>query len=238
MIDILAFGAHPDDIELGIGGILAKAVNNGFKVGMIDLTKGEMASRGTVEERQIEAQNASNILGVPIRENLGLKDSQIQPVWEQKIAVIQAIRKHRPRIIFATMSEDKHPDHHNAHYLIREANYLSGLHKIETGQEPYRCQTLLYYYPYYEIHTPTFVIDISNYFEQKIKSLQAHRSQFFNPDYSGPQTFISSEKFWDSIRNRCAYWGSKINVLYGETIYTTEPIKFELDCLLKYYEKE
>lgn len=223
-LDIIAIGAHPDDVELGVGGILAKVVQKGLKVGIIDLTQGEMSSRGTVEERKKEAIDAGNILGITIRENLKLKDSEILNTPEQRLPVIQAIRKYRPKIIIATMNDDKHPDHHNAHFLVKEANYLSGLYKIKSVFEPYRCPALLFYYPYYEVKSPTFIIDISEYYEKKIESLRAHRSQFFNPEYSGNSTFISSERFWHSIRDRCAYWGSRINVSFAETLYAIEPI--------------
>ncbi len=227
-LDILAFGAHPDDVELGIGGLLAKLVCKGLKVGIVDLTRGEMGSRGTVEERQEEAKNAGDILGIAIRENLCLKDSEIFNTKEQRIPVIEVIRKYRPKIIFATMSEDRHPDHHHAHYLVREANYFAGLYKIETEYEPYRCPNILYYYPYYDSRTPTFIADISDFFEMKIKALQAHRSQFYNPEYSGNDTIISSERFWQSIRDRCAYWGSRIQVAYGEAIHSIEPINIKV----------
>ncbi len=223
-LDILAFGAHPDDVELGIAGIISKAVQKGLKVGIIDLTQGEMSTRGTIEERKKEAEEASNILGTMVRENLCLKDSEIQNTPEQRISVIKVIRKYRPKIILGTMFDDRHPDHHNAHFLIKEANYFSGLYKIETEHKPYRCQTLLFYYPYYEVKPPTFIIDISESFDIKINALQAYRSQFFNPNYFGNQTFISSERFWHSVRDRCAYWGGKINTSYAETVYTIEPV--------------
>ncbi len=227
-IDVLAIGAHPDDVELGIGGILSKIAHKGLKVGIVDLTQGEMGSRGTVEERRKEAIDAGNILGVILRENLCLKDSEIQNIPEQRLAVIRVIRKYRPKIIISTMYDDKHPDHHNAHFLVKEANYLSGLYKIDIGSEPYRCPTLLFFYPYYEVKPPTFIVDISVYYEKKIESLRAHRSQFFNPEYSGNKTFISSERFWNSIQERCAYWGSRINVSFAETLFAIEPINLDV----------
>ncbi|MCX8064822.1 MAG: bacillithiol biosynthesis deacetylase BshB1 [Candidatus Hydrogenedentes bacterium] len=224
-LDILAFGAHPDDVELGIGGTIAKLAQKGLIVGIIDLTQGEMSSRGTVDERKTEAHNAGKILNVHIRENLRLPDAQISSSWEQKIEVIKVIREYTPQLIIAPMKDDKHPDHHNAHFLIREANYFSGLHKVNTGEQaPYRCPTLIYYYPYYEISFPHLLIDISEHFENKLSALKAYKSQFFNPDYDAPETFISSERFWKSIKERCAYWGSKINKEYAEALYLLEPI--------------
>ncbi len=231
-LDVLAFSAHPDDVELGIGGTIAKLSQKGLKVGIVDLTQGEMSSRGTVEERYIESVNAGKVLNVQIRENLKLPDAKISPCWEQNLEVIKAIRKYTPKVIFAPMKEDKHPDHHNAHFLIREANYFSGLHKIDTEQPPYRCQTLIYYYPYYEITFPTLLIDISDFFETKLSSLREYKSQFFNPTYNGPETYISSERFWKSVEERCAYWGSKINTEYAEALYLIEPVNIEMLGLL------
>ncbi|MCA1902942.1 MAG: bacillithiol biosynthesis deacetylase BshB1 [Candidatus Hydrogenedens sp.] len=232
-IDVLAFGAHPDDVELGIGGTLAKLIKQGLNVGIVDLTRGEMGSRGTVEERLEEAKNSASILGVSIRETLALPDTDIRINKEQKLPLIKIIRKYKPKMILATMPDDRHPDHHNAHFLIREANYFAGVHSINTAQQPYRCPLLLYYYPYYEINTPDFIIDISDYYETKIEALNAYRSQFFNPNYVGPETFISTERFLKSIQDRCLYWGSKINVMYGETLYKKEPIPINLEYLLK-----
>lgn len=231
-VDVLVFGAHPDDIELGIGGTIAKLSKKGVKIGIIDLTQGEMSSRGTVEERIIESINAGKVLNVEVRENLKLPDAQISTAWEQKLEVIKAIRKYTPKIIIAPMKEDKHPDHHNAHFLIREANYLSGLHKINTEQTPYRCQTIIYYYPYYEVTFPSILIDISTEFETKISALKEHKSQFFNPHYKGPETYISSDRFWKSIEERCSYWGSKINTKYAEAIFLIEPVNIEVLGLL------
>lgn len=226
-LDILAFGAHPDDVELGLGGTIARLTKKGKKVGIVDLTRGEMGSRGTIQEREIESQNAGRILNIQTRENLMLPDARIFPSWEQKIEVVKIIRKYRPQVIIAPMKEDKHPDHHNAHFLIREANYLSGLHKIETENPPYRCPTLIYYYPYYEVLFPDLVVDISEYFETKLCALREYKSQFFNPDYEAPETYISSQRFWNSIKERCLYWGNKINVEYGEALYLLEPISID-----------
>ncbi len=231
-LDVLVFGAHPDDVELGIGGTVAKLSKKGVKVGIIDLTQGEMGSRGSVEERIIESINAGKVLNVEVRENLKLPDAQISTIWEQKLEVIKVIRKYTPEIIIAPMKEDKHPDHHNAHFLIREANYLSGLHKIKTEQTPYRCQTIIYYYPYYEIIFPSLLIDISTEFETKILALKEHKSQFFNPHYKGPETYISSDRFWKSIEDRSSYWGSKINTKYAEAIFLIEPVNIEVLGLL------
>lgn len=235
-LDILVFGAHPDDVELGIGGIIAKYTDAGLSIGIVDLTLAEMSSRGTIEERQKEAQKASAILNVSIRENLKLPDSNLESNPAQRLPVINVIRKYRPKLIIAPMEEDKHPDHHHAHFIIRESNYFAGIHKIGTEYPPYRCPQLLYYYPYYEVGTPNFIVDISDFFHRKIEALKAYQSQFYNPNYSGPQTFISSESFWNSIRIRSEYWGSKIGVKYAETLYAKEPVPIDLQYWLKHYE--
>jgi N-acetylglucosamine malate deacetylase 1 len=227
-IDVLAVGAHPDDVELGIGGLIHKLVHQGYQVGILDLTRGEMSSRGTVEERAVESSNAANIMGVVCRENAGLPDGKLANTWEQQQQIIPFVRRLHPKMIFATMSGDRHPDHTTAHYLVRDTLYFSGLSRIKTGHEPYRPPFVYYYHPYYEMGFPTMIVDISNYFEKKVAALRAHTSQFFNPDYPGPATHISSESFWKSIATRAAYWGSRINVPYGEVLYAIDSINIAL----------
>lgn len=219
-VDVLAVGAHPDDVELGIGGILHKLASHGYSVAILDLTRGEMSSRGTVEERAAEAAEAARILGVARRENAGLPDSGVANTQEYQRRVIPYVRAFRPRMLMATMARDRHPDHHRAHELVRDAAYFAGLARIDTGQAPYRPSVVYYYHPYYEDSQPTLVVDISDHFEAKMASLRAHASQFHNPDYSGVQTFISSASFWESIQTRAAYWGSRIRAKYGEPLYT------------------
>ncbi len=228
-VDVLAVGAHPDDAEIGIGGILAKLVRRGYIVGMLDLTRGEMSSRGTVEERAIEGKEAARILGAACRCNAGLPDGAVLNTPEQRLAVIPFIRKFRPRLLLATMAHDRHPDHHHAHALVRDAAYFSGLARIETGQPPFRPPRTYYYHPYFEDHAAaSAIVDISDHFEVKLEALRAHASQFYNPEYEGPKTLISSEQFWESIRTRAAYWGNRIGVAYGEVLCGDGPLGLDL----------
>ena len=224
-VDVLAVGAHPDDVELGIGGLVHKLAQRGHTVGILDLTRGEMSTRGTVEERDAEAQEAARILGVALRENAGLPDGAVANTHEQQMRTLFFLRAHRPRILIAPMDNDRHPDHRAAHALVRDAAYFSGLARIDTGQEPYRPPVVYYYHPYYEDRAaPAIVVDISDHFEAKTEALRAHKSQFFNPDYSGAPTFISSPEFWEGIQTRAAYWGALVHVKYGEPLYAPGPI--------------
>lgn len=223
-VDVLAIGAHPDDVELGIGGLLHKLVRRGRTVAIVDLTRGEMSSRGTVEERAVEAAEGARVLGVAHRENAFLPDGAIADTTEQQRTVIPFIRKYRPRLLLATMHNDRHPDHHAAHHLVRHAAYFSGLAKIDTGQEPFRPSRTYFFHPYHEVDPPQLIVDISDDFEAKLASLRAHASQFYNPAYEGRATHISSAAFWDSIQTRAAHWGARIGVRYGEALYAEDAI--------------
>ncbi len=232
-MDVLAVGAHPDDLEIGVGGLLHQLTRRGLHIAMLDLTRGEMGTRGTPELRAREADAAARLLGVSIRENAGLPDGAVANTTEQQRAVIPFIRKHRPRLILAPMSPDRHPDHAAAHHLVYDANYFSGLARIDTGQEPYRCSAIWYYHPYTESAIPLFVVDISEDYEAKVAALRAHASQFFNPDFDGPPTYISSKVFWDSIHTRAAYWGSRIGARYGEALYADAPVRMDVAHFLR-----
>ncbi|MBI1321513.1 MAG: bacillithiol biosynthesis deacetylase BshB1 [Candidatus Hydrogenedens sp.] len=227
--DILAFGAHPDDAELGVGGQLHKAAKRGFRVVIADLTRGEMGTRGTPEERAVEAAQAAELLGVSARINAGLPDAGLADSPEQREAVIRIIREHRPRTILAPMKPDRHPDHEAAHDLIRSANFYSGLAKVDTGQPPYRAPALYFYYAYFTGDAPpAFVVDVSGHFDQKLSALRAYRSQLFNPERDEPQTFVSTEEFWEDIATRALFWGARIGVRYGEPLYHFGPVGLEL----------
>ena len=227
-VDVLAVGAHPDDVELGVGGLIHKLTQRGLKVAILDLTRGEMSSRGTVEERAAEASRGAEIMGVAHRENAGLPDGAVANTHDQQLRVIPFLRRYRPRVLLATMDNDRHPDHRAAHALVRDAAYFSGLARIETDAVPYRPPISYYYHPYYEDGPPTFIIDISEHFEAKLEALRAHASQFHNPGYQGVATLISSAAFWDSIRTRAAYWGNRINAVYGEPLYAPGPVGLDV----------
>lgn len=227
-IDVLAIGAHPDDLELGIGGLLHRLARNGCRIAMLDLTRGEMSTRGTVEERAAEAAAAAAILKAVVRESAGLPDGAVTNNTEQQRAIIPFLRRFRPKVVFAPMGGDRHPDHTAAHALVRDANYFAGLGRIETGDPPCRAPSVLYYFPYYDVLTPAFVVDISEDFAAKEAALKAHASQFFNPEYQGAPTMISSARFWHTIETRAAYWGGRIGVDYAETLYADGPVSLDI----------
>ncbi len=227
-VDVLAVGAHPDDVELGVGGLLHKLTRLGYRVGILDLTRGEMGTRGSVEERAAEGQNAARLLGAVRRENAGLPDAALANTHEFQLRTIPFIRSFRPRMLLATKDRDRHPDHCAAHHLVRDSAYLAGLARIDTGQEPHRPPVTYYYHPYLEDGAPALIVDISEDFDAKLDALRAHASQFFNPSYGAASTYISSETFWESIRTRAAYWGSHIGVRYGEALYAEGAIGVDL----------
>jgi len=227
-VDVLVVGAHPDDVEIGIGGTILRLVDEGHRVAILDLTRGELGSRGSNEERSKEAGEAAKALGVVARECAELPDGGLIDTAEQRQPVIGAIRAMRPKTILSHMKPDRHPDHEVASELVKHANFYSGVGSIETGAEPYRAATFLQYRPYYEDATPPqFVVDVSSYFEKKLEALKRFRSQFHNPNYKGPETMISGEKFWVGIRTRAAYWGYRIGVEYGEPLFSDMPVLLE-----------
>ena len=219
-LDILAIAAHPDDIELSCSGTLAVHKNLGYKVGIVDLTKGELGSRGSVEIRKAEAKRASDILQIDIRENLGLKDGFFKNDEEHQLALIRAIRSYRPNIVLANAPNDRHPDHGRAAQLIKDACFLSGLIKIETeldGQRQVHWRPKKIFNYIQDLYLePDFIIDITSTFEQKMESVKAYGSQFYSDSIDGPSTYISSEDFLKSIEYRCRLMGKKIGVKYGE----------------------
>lgn len=226
-VDILAIGAHPDDVEVGVGGMLHKFARAGSRTGILDLTRGEMGTRGTVEERAVEATEAAEILGAAHRANAALPDGGLADTQEQRHALVPFIRAFAPRIILAPFDADRHPDHEAAHHLARNANYLAGLARIDTEQTPHRAPQIYYYRVYGDSTPPQMVINIGEEFETKMKALSAYRSQFHNPEYAGSPTYVSSEGFWKSIQTRAECWGQRIGVAHAETLYALEPITLD-----------
>ncbi len=219
-LDILAFGVHPDDIELGCSGTLLAAIAEGKKVGVVDLTRGELGTRGTAEIRLEEAKKAAAILGLSARENLELADGFFENDEANKRKVIAAIRKYQPEIILANAFEDRHPDHGRSARLVADAAFLAGLRKIETKENGV-VQTV--WKPSYVFHyiqdryvEPDFVVDISLHLDKKMEAIQAYGTQFYNPDLNEPQTYISSSTFLDGIRARALMFGKRIGVDYAE----------------------
>lgn len=227
-VDVLAVGAHPDDVELGVGGLLHSLVCDGFSVAILDLTRGELATRGSVEEREQEARDAAHILGVSRRENVGLPDGRVQNLPEQRLKVVPFIRAFQPRILLAPMRGDRHPDHEAAHYLVRDANFMAGMAKIETDQEPHRAGRVYFFAAHGGEGTPAMIADISDSFDAKLASIAAYKSQFHNPSYEGQDTYISSPEFWESLRTKAAYWGWRVGARFGEPLFTDEPVGIDV----------
>ncbi len=235
-LDVLAFGAHPDDVELACSGTLLKLKSQGKQVGVIDLTKGELGTRGTDITRKNEAAAASNILGLDVRENLDLGDGWFEIDRANKLKVIAAIRKYRPCIVFANAIDDRHTDHPRGAQLVKEACFLAGLRKIETlekgmKQEPWRPKHVFHYIQFYHI-VPDFVIDVTTYQETKMESILAYKTQFFDPTSSEPKTMISSERFIKFLEARGREMGGSIGVEFGEGFTSTTPLDYDLSNLL------
>jgi N-acetylglucosamine malate deacetylase 1 len=235
-LDILAFGAHPDDVELGCAGTIALEVSRGKKVGIIDLTQGELGTRGSKELRALEATNAQNILGVAVRENLQLADGFFQNTPEAQLQIIRMIRKYQPEIVLCNAVRDRHIDHGKGSKLVSDACFLSGLIKIETFengilQEAWRPK-VVYHYIQWENITPDFVVDISDFMKTKMDAVLAYSSQFFQEDSEEPITPIATKNFLESIEYRAKDLGRLTGVAYAEG-FTVErvPLVKSLDFL-------
>jgi bacillithiol biosynthesis deacetylase BshB1 len=220
-LDILAFGAHPDDVELHIGGTLAKMAALGYAIGVVDLTRGELGTRGTPAIRAREAKQAAGILGLKVRENLGLPDGEVLVTPDARLKVIRALRKHRPMMVLAPHWDEAHPDHANAGRLVAEASHHAGLAKIKTGQEQFRPKAILYYMlpPYVR---PTFVVDISGHIEQREAAIRAHQSQLFDPGRE-PDTYLSQPDFLYRVNAVVSYYGTLIGRAKGEAFFMKMP---------------
>ena len=215
-LDILAFGAHPDDVEIGCGATIAKSIANGLKVGIIDLTRGELGSRGTPEIRAKEAANAAEILGVSIRENLGFADGFFSNDKAHQMRVIEILRKYQPRIVLCNAIDDRHLDHPKGGELVSNACFLSGLKRIETTvdgviQEAWRPKQVYHYIQWKNIE-PDFVVDVSDYIVTKIAAVHAYKSQLYNPNSKEPETPITTQNFFDSIKYRAQDLGRLVGV--------------------------
>lgn len=219
-VDILAFGAHPDDVELSASGTLLKYINQGKKAAIVDLTEGELGSRGTNITRSNEASLAASILGVEARVNLNLGDGFFEYNQENLIKVVEQIRFFKPEIVFANAIDDRHPDHGKGSKLVSDACFLSGLLKIKTNyqgesQEHHRPK-VVYHYIQDRYIKPDFVIDVSEFIKLKFEAIFAYKTQFYNPEMEGPQTPISSENFIDFLKGRMATMGREIDVPFAE----------------------
>jgi bacillithiol biosynthesis deacetylase BshB1 len=216
-VDILAFGAHPDDVELAASGTLIKAARRGTATAVISLTRGEMGTRGTTETRAAEFAASSELMGLAHHEMLSLPDGRLYVDDASREAVVREIREHRPRIVLLPYGEDRHPDHGAASRIVQEASFLAGLRKLDTGQEPFRPAELVYYMASWEFE-PSFVVDISEVIEEKRRAILAYGTQVYAPGAPAtePPTFIASEHFQELLFSRMAHYGHLIGKKYGE----------------------
>jgi len=219
-LDILAFGAHPDDIELGCGGTIAKEVSLGKKVGIIDLTRGELGTRGSAEIRAAEAAAAAKILGISVRENLAFRDGFFVNDEAHQLEVIKMLRKYKPEIVLCNAIDDRHIDHGKGSKLVSDACFLSGLRRIVTNideveQEPWRPK-LVYHYIQWKNIEPDFVVDVTGFMDKKIDAVMAYSSQFYDPNSKEPVSPIASKNFLDSITYRAQDLGRLVFTDYAE----------------------
>ena len=229
--DVLAIGAHPDDVELGCGGTLAKLISEGKRVAIVDLTQGELGTRGTNITRAEEAKNASEILEISMRENLKMKDGFLQNSEEYQMQIVKMIRKYQPEIIFANAIDDRHPDHAKAAKLVSDACFLSGLVKIETeldgkNQKAWRPKHVFHYIQWKNI-TPDFVVDISGFMEKKIEACLAYKTQFYDPASKEPMTPIATKDFLESLTYRAQDLGRLSGVEFAEGFTTEKLLAFK-----------
>ncbi len=226
-VDVLAIAAHRDDVELTCGGTLIKAAARGQRIAIVDLTQGEMGTRGSVELRAAEASRAAEILGVTARVNLGFPDAGIMNTLEARNKLVRVIRRFTPRVVIAPSPHGRHPDHRVTSELVRDACFLSGLAKLEPDLPRHRPLKLLYCTSYREDSAkPTFVVDISDEFERKLEAVMAYTSQFDGATQAG-EVFPNGESLYDIVRHQAAHYGSLIRVRYGEPFYTTETMRVD-----------
>jgi bacillithiol biosynthesis deacetylase BshB1 len=238
-LDILAFGVHPDDVELGCAGTIMAAIDQGKKVGIVDLTRGELGTRGTPTTRTQEAAAAAKIMGVDVRENLDMADGFFVNDEAHQRKIIALIRKYQPDVILANAPEDRHPDHGRSAKLVSDAAFLSGLRKVETIHEGITQNAWRPAYTFHYIQDrfiqPSFVIDITAYMERKMEAVLAYGTQFTNADTSEPQTYISSPQFLETVKARALMLGKRIGVGYAEGYITEKIIGFSnFDAIIKH----
>jgi bacillithiol biosynthesis deacetylase BshB1 len=240
-LDILAIGVHPDDVELGCSGTLINEIKNGKKAGILDMTQGELGTRGTIETRYQESAAAAKIIGVACRENLKMRDGFFENDEENKMKLIRAIRKYQPDIVIGNVLHDRHPDHGRAGKMIAECCFLSGLSKISSTDENGNAQqkwrpAYVFHYIQDWYHEPDILIDISDVFEQRMKSIEAYTTQFHSgqsTDNDGPQTYISTPDFLESVIARARMFGKRIGVKFAEGFISEKKIGLKsLDALI------
>lgn len=228
-IDVLAIGAHPDDVELSCGGTVIKLVRQNRRVGIVDITEGELGTRGSREIRAEEARAAAEVMGIHYRTNLRIPDGNIEKSPANVLKLVTVIRTVRPQVLLIPHSLDRHPDHEASHALCRRAWFDSGLHRIQTvengrPQEAFRPRAVYHYMQWQEFE-PSFIVDVSDVYETRLQAMRAYRSQFHDPDSKEPGTVLSTPEFLETIRTRLEYYGDKIGRKYGEAFYSPAPLE-------------
>jgi bacillithiol biosynthesis deacetylase BshB1 len=235
-VDVIFFGAHPDDVEICAGATVAKLVRDGLRVGIVDLTQGEMGTRGTPKLRQREAQNAARALGATFRQQLDFRDGNLQTGREQELEIIEILRAARPSLVFAPYPDDRHPDHTRTGQIITDAWFYAGLKSLKSGYPSHRAQAVCYYLQNY-MFTPSFVVDVSAVWKQKMRAVLKFKSQFHDPRSKEPATFISDPRFLELIEARGRHFGALIGATWGEAFVTKQPPRVD-DVIAAYRGRE
>ena len=235
-VDLLFLSAHPDDTELACGGTIVSSVKRGLRVGIVDLTRGEMGTRGTPAIRKREAQNAARILGASFREQLDFHDGGLLTGREQELELIDVIRATKPRLVFTSYPDDRHPDHTRAGNLVTTAAFYAGLKSLQTKHPAHRPQATIYYIQNYQ-RSFSFVIDVTDSWKTKMRAIAAFKSQFHDPKSKEPQTFIARPEFLEVIDARGRHFGELIGARYGEAFVTKQPPRVD-DVVAAYRGRE
>lgn len=223
-LDVLCMMAHPDDAEILSGGTLIRLRDQGYSVGIVDFTRGEMGTRGNAEEREREAVCAAQIMGIDIRKNLGLPDALIENTIVNRERVIRAIREYRPYLVITHDLNNRNPDHTHTAQLVKESCFTAGLAKYDTGQTPHRPDKIIFCMEYFEFK-PTILIDITKQFERKMRAVSCYKTQTYNPNYDGLPTYIASDRFSSEMESRFRYFGSRIHTDYAEGFRMDTPVE-------------
>ena len=235
-VDIIFFGAHPDDVELSCGGTAAKLVKDGLRAGIVDLTRGEMGTRGTPQTRKREAQNAAKVLGATFRQQLDFGDGNLRTGRDEELEIIALLRRWQPKLVVAPYPDDRHPDHTRTGRIVTEASFYAGLKSLKTDLPAHRPQTVLYYLQNY-MFPPSFVVDVTAAWKTKMRAVAAYKSQFYDPKSKEPMTFISDPKFLEMIEARGKHFGALIGVGYGEAFVSKQPPRID-DVVAAYAGRE
>ena len=224
-VDILAIFAHPDDVELAVGGTLLKMKHLGHRTGALDVTRGEMGTRGTVEGRAAEAENAALILKLDVRENLGLADGHVFVTDPERVALVRALRRLKPKVLLTHQQEDSHPDHDHIATLVRECSRLAAMRKYDPDTAGDRIDPPIVAHNIFSRRVvPSFIVDISDHLSEKMEAIRAHRSQFYDPASTEPETMLTGRSFLDQLEGRSRYFGSLIGAQAGEPFYVREAL--------------